>query len=318
MKNECPVCESPRCKPSYRMRDRFFETSNDEFLLYQCGSCGLLFQREEEVVNRLPGFYPPGYWWDGEGHASALEKKYREWMIQFDQLRFILSLFPQPQNHRLLDIGCGSGTFVKLAREAGFDACGLEQSEEAVRIAQGSQQGTIFRASVQDLVAGEEQFDILTLFHSFEHMTEPLKCLRDLQKLLRKPGKIVLQVPNTKSMQARIFGPRWYGLDCPRHLYNYSSFSLRHLLARAGYRIHRVRYFSLRDNAAALVSSLFPGLDPMSQRVKLKKKRGRSHSLGLTVKEVLYLSLLVLAQPLALMEAGVGQGATVTLYATVD
>ena len=317
MTNECPVCEYPRCSPCYWMRDRFFDTSSDEFLLYRCPNCGLLFQKEEEVSHRLPDFYPPGYWWEEEGNSPALERNYREWMVRFDQLRFVLSLSPEPSNLRLLDIGCGSGTFLKLAREAGFDACGLEQSEEAVQIAQRSQQGKIFQATVRDLAASGERFDILTLFHSFEHMTEPFRFLRDMQEILRKPGKIVVQVPNARSVQAQIFGARWYGLDCPRHVYNYSSFSLMHLLGRAGYRIHRIRHFSLRDNAAALVSSLLPSLDPMSQRVKLIKKKGKSHSLGLTLKETLYLSLMLLAQPLALVEASIGRGATVTVYATV-
>lgn len=66
----CPVCEYPNAKPHYRMTDRFFEVSSEEFLLYRCGSCGLLFQDEEEIGDRLAGFYPPGYWWQGGGGRS--------------------------------------------------------------------------------------------------------------------------------------------------------------------------------------------------------------------------------------------------------
>ena len=317
MISECPVCEYPRCTPCYRMRDRFFEASSGKFLLFHCRSCGLLFQQEKEISGRLKSFYPPGYWWE-EANGSLLERRYREWVVRWDQLGFLLSLIPEPQNCRLLDIGCGAGTFVKLAREAGFDACGLEESEEAARIAERNRAGKIFRSSIHELAEQGEQFDVLTLFHCLEHVMEPFRFLRGLQKLLRKPGRIIVQVPNSKSLQARLLGSRWYGFDCPRHIYNYSTVSLMHLLGRVGYRIHQVRYFSLRDNAAALVSSLFPGLDPASQRVKLIRRTGRSHSLGLAVREILYLNLLLLAQPLALLEAGVGRGATVTVYATLD
>ncbi len=317
MNTMCPVCEYPRCEPHYRMKDRFFGVSGEEFLLLLCRSCGLLFQREKEVSGRLKYFYPPGYWWQ-EADGSILERRYREWVLRRDQLGFLLSLIPEPEKVRLLDIGCGAGTFVKLAGKSGFDARGLEESEEAVRIAQRNQAGTIFHCSVYELAEHGEQFDILTLFHCLEHVLDPFRFLKGLQKLLRKPGRIIVQVPNTKSLQATLFGSRWYGLDCPRHIYNYSTFSLMHLLGRAGYRIHRVRHFSLRDNAAALISSLFPALDPTSQRVKMKRRKSRSHSAGLAMKELLYFNLLLLAQPLALLEAGLGRGATLTIYATMD
>ncbi len=313
----CPICENPNAQARYRMTDRFFEVSTDQFWLYHCSSCDLLFQEEDKIRDRLPEFYPSGYWWQEAGRLSWLERTYREWVVRHDQLGFVLSLFPDRQG-RLLDIGCASGTFLKLALQAGFDAFGLEQSEEAVRIAQRVAPGRILEGNEQDLIARGEKFDILTLFHSLEHMTDPFRYLKNIQKLLRKPGQVIIQVPNVQSLQARILGSRWYGLDCPRHVYNYSTFSVLHLLGRAGYRIQRVRHFSLRDNGAALVSSLFPALDTMSQRVKLLKKKGKLHSLSLSIKESAYLALVILAQPFALIEAALGRGATVTVYVTLD
>ncbi|MDA2933636.1 class I SAM-dependent methyltransferase [Acidobacteria bacterium AH-259-D05] len=313
----CPICEYPNVQSRYRMTDRLFEVSSEEFVLYHCSSCGLLFQQEEDIRNRLSEFYPPGYWWQDEGRISLLERVYREWVVRWDQLRFVLSIFPDQQG-RLLDIGCGTGTFVKLALQAGFDAYGLEQSEEAVLIGQSNAPGRIFQGIEQDLIGRGEKFDILTLFHALEHMTNPFRYLKDIRKLLRTPGKVIIQVPNVQSVQAQIFGACWYGLDCPRHVYNYTLFSLLHLLGRAGYRIQRIRHFSLRDNAAALVSSLFPALDTMSQRVKLLKRKGKLHSWDLSIKEGTYFALFILAQPFALIEAALGRGATVTVYATIE
>ena len=313
----CPVCEYPDAKPHYRMTDRFFEVSVEEFLLYRCGSCGLLFQEEEKIRDRLSDFYPPGYWWQEGGKISSLEGWYREWVVRRDQLKFVLSRVGTDRG-RLLDIGCGGGTFLKLALEAGFDAYGLEQSEEAVRIGQANAPGRIFRGMEEDLISRGEKFDVLTLFHALEHMTDPFRYLKDLRNLLRRPGKLIIQVPNVQSFQARLFGSRWYGLDCPRHVYNYTTFAVLHLLGRAGYRIHWVRHFSLRDNAASLVSSLFPALDTMSQRVKLLRRKEKLHSWGLSAREGIYLALFLLAQPVALLESCLGRGATVTVYATIE
>ncbi len=315
---ECPVCEYPGVRGRYRMRDRFFETTRDVFLLRHCPSCGLHFLDEEALKDRLADFYPSGYWWHGEGGLARCEGWYRDAMVRRDQLKFVLSAFDDPAGKTLLDIGCGGGTFLKAALAAGFDARGLESSPEAASIAESVAPGRVEVAGEGELAERGVQFDALTLFHALEHVPEPFRYLKALRKLLKPEGLLFVQVPNCRSLQARVFGPRWYGLDCPRHLYNYSAFSLLHLLGRAGFRIHRVRHFSPRDNAAALASSLFPGLDPMSQRVKLLRRSGKPRSLALSVKNLVYLPLLMMAQPLAWLEAKLGRGATVTVCASLD
>jgi SAM-dependent methyltransferase len=312
---ECPVCEYPRAEPHWRVRDRFFGAAPGDFLLYRCRACGSLFQRAASIQDRVASFYPPGYWWTGGARTSGLERAYREWVVRRDQLSFVLSLPKRQEKLRSLDIGCGEGTFVRLALAAGLDAYGLEQSREAVS---ADPSGRLLCCSEKDLIERRERFNLLTLFHSLEHMTAPFNYLKTLRNLLTRPGGVVVQVPNTESAQAWLFGRRWYGLDCPRHVTDFSLYGILHLLGKAGYRIERVRHFSLRDNAAAMVSSLLPILDPMSQRVKLLRRSGRAHSAGLLIKQAMYLGLLVPAQCVAALEAALGRGGTVTIYATIE
>ncbi len=313
---QCPVCEYPNTAARYRLKDRFFRAAAGDFLLHECSSCGLLFQPETpELLAALDGFYPSGYWWKARGRAGVWEGRYREWVLRRDQLRWLCSVCPEAAGKRLLDIGCGGGAFLRLAAEAGFDAHGLERSAEAAELAEEAAPGRVFKCTADELAQQGESFDVLTLFHLLEHVPDPFRYLKHLRKLLRPGGLALVQVPNRASLQARLFGSRWYGLDCPRHLYNYSLFSVQHLLGRAGYRILSVEHYSLRDNAAAFVSSLFPGLDPMSSRVR--RGNGASGGGGL-VRGALYLPLVVLAQPFALLEAKLGRGATVKIAAALD
>jgi SAM-dependent methyltransferase len=313
----CPICDYPNAQPRLTLSDRFFQTSPGPFVLYDCPGCRTLFQDADQIRDSVGSFYPPGYWWRQDGRASNLERAYRNWMVRNDQLAFVLSLLNKGhQNLRCLDIGCGEATFVRLALAAGMDAYGLDQAEEAVLLA--GLPGRIFSGSERELIERGEKFDLITLFHALEHMLDPFAYLRGLQKLLSRPGGLIVQVPNRDSLQARIFGRRWYGLDCPRHVCNYSLYAVLYLLGKAGYRIRRVRHFSLRDNAAAIVSSLFPVLDPMSQKVKRIRRSRSSHSAGLLVKEGAYFGLFLLAQPLAALEAALGRGGTVTIHATLD
>ena len=79
-----------------------------------------------------------------------------------------------------------------------------------------------------------------------------------------------------------------------------------------------MRHFSLRDNAAAIVSSLFPVLDPMSSRVKRARKHSPLPASFRSMADGMYFLLLWGAQPLALAEAALGRGGTLTVWATVE
>jgi SAM-dependent methyltransferase len=312
----CPVCESPRVSPGYQLRDRFFQAVDDLFQLYGCDNCGLSFLPDSQFLGRLGTFYPPGYWWNESGRYSALVRRYREALVRCDQLRFVIKSSVKA-NQRLLDIGCGGGTFVRLACGKGYDAYGLETAEEASLVADSTTGGRILRTSEEELVRRGERFDIVTLFHVLEHLPDPLRCLRSVRRLLGDSGQLIVQVPNSSSLQARLFGRRWYGLDCPRHLRNFNTDALLHLLGKAGYRVQVIRHFSPRDNAAAMVSSLFPSLDPMSRRVR-SLREGKPLSWRSGLQDGLYLALQMCAQPLAALEAGLGRGATITVCAAVE
>ena len=313
---ECPVCEYPRSRVRYELKDRFFRTVEESFPLFECGSCGLLFQDPEVIAGRLAEFYPEGYWWNESGPLATIEARYREFVLKRDQVSFVSSLFAEPMKHRLLDIGCGSGGFVKLAGEAGFDAFGMDSSKGAVDTGMEAGVEQLVCATEQDLRAAGEQYDILTLFHTLEHVLEPFQYLKRIRDLLKKPGSLIVQVPNRESYQARIYGTRWYGLDCPRHVCNYTRHSLLYLLGRCGFRIQKIRHFSLRDNAAAIVSSAFPNLDPMSGRVRALRDGRKDGTLCSIAKEASYFGLVLSAQPLALLEAALQRGGTVTVHAT--
>lgn len=314
----CPVCEYPDAEKSYELGDRFFGVADGVFSLYCCPSCELLFQDAVQIRDRLASFYPSGYWWRGDGRLAYLERLYREWVVRNDHLRFVQSIVADPAGSTILEIGCGSGLFVKLARQAGLNAFGLDPSPEAVEAAHSAGIRWIRQGSVEELIESGETYDTLLLFHVLEHVADPFRYLRSLRRLLRKPGSLIVQVPNRDSFQARIFGRRWYGIDCPRHVCNFTQDSLLHLLGRAGFRIQKLRHFSLRDNSPAMVSSLFPFLDPVSQKVRYLRVAQKPSPILMGLKELTYFGLVLCGLPFAWAESKLGNGGTISVFGTVE
>ncbi len=155
------------------------------------------------------------------------------------------------------------------------------------------------------------RFDFITMFHVIEHLTDPLKAFGFAAAHLKPGGNLIIQVPNIDSIQARLFGATWHGLDVPRHIINFTGTGLRRLLKDAGFDGEVVSRFSLRDNPAAIASSLFPKLDPIGRRGRKLK----SGALSGAAAELTYFALTLAALPFALLESMLGRSGTLWLQA---
>jgi SAM-dependent methyltransferase len=200
-------------------------------------------------------------------------------------------------------------------KQQGFRVLGVDFSSEAARVADAENGVRVVVGSLGEAAFPGQSFDVVTLFHVMEHVTNPRDVLAEVSRILKPGGTIVLQVPNIESWQFQIFGAKWYGLDIPRHVIDYSKSAMLKLLLDSGFVPRRVRDFNLRDNAPALVSSLFPSLDPVSRAVR-HRKRNICESVAVAwTRHLIYLLLVVGAYPIAILESAFGRGATVMIEA---
>lgn len=312
----CPVCLNPATSPANLTgNDVLFETTTKTFSLSGCPACACLFIDPLPGNAEIAGFYPAQYWWKASsGILKSLEGVYRKMALR-DHVEFI-SRAAQVRAPHLLDVGCGSGTLLGLMKGRGFEVRGFDSSAEAARIAKSESNVDVeVGTRLQDAGFADESFDLVTLFHVMEHVTDPRSVLAEVRRILRPAGRLVLQVPNIESWQFRLFGVRWYGLDVPRHVVNYSNQAMQRLLAESGFKVRRTRHFNLRDNAPALASSLFPSLDPISRAVR-QRQRSRTEPVALAwLRHALYLGVVVAAQPFAIAESAAGKGATIMIEA---
>jgi SAM-dependent methyltransferase len=187
----------------------------------------------------------------------------------------------------------------------------MDQSARAIEIAQKQYGIPARKGTIGSGIWDDCRFDFVTMFHVLEHLTDPRLGLRSACELLQHGGILIIQVPNISSAQARLFGNFWYGLDVPRHVINYTPKALGFLLREAGLEFRIVPRFSLRDNPAAIASSLAPWLDP----VRRKGRRRNSSPIWDGAMEIAYLGLVLLALPAAFLENAFGLGGTLWAFA---
>ncbi|MDG1571499.1 class I SAM-dependent methyltransferase [Robiginitalea sp. M366] len=142
-----------------------------------------------------------------------------------------------PTQGRLLDLGAGTGAFVRKAREKGFEAQGMEPNAEARK--QALQKGVELHPDLHTIAA--QKFDVITLWHVLEHIPDLEVQLNWLQAHLEPGGLLVLALPNYQSWDARHYAGHWAGYDVPRHLWHFSRQGIQNTLQPYGFTCTQIR-----------------------------------------------------------------------------
>jgi len=127
----------------------------------------------------------------------------------------------------LLDIGAGTGDFLKHAKKIGWKVDGVEPNLNATELA--LKKGIQLQPSLNNFK--NQQFDVVTLWHVLEHIPNLDETVQQLSKLVKAGGSLIIAVPNFKSYDAEHYGMFWAAYDVPRHLWHFSKSSIEHIFS---------------------------------------------------------------------------------------
>jgi SAM-dependent methyltransferase len=181
---------------------------------------------------------------------------------------------------RLLDVGCGEGSFIRLAARLGVIVEGIEPSKLGVAAAwrAGLQ---VFNGTAEQYVEkhGDERFDVITANHVLEHVHDPVRTLAAMKSLLADDGSIVITVPNAECYVSRSLRGNWHSADLPRHGVQFGKTSIREAGRRAGLRLADLKTYSFPKAVASSLRAwlrwrwLVPGR--VTGRIRLIEKMAR-------------------------------------------
>jgi 2-polyprenyl-3-methyl-5-hydroxy-6-metoxy-1,4-benzoquinol methylase len=137
---------------------------------------------------------------------------------------------------RLLEIGCGDGGFLGVAKSQGWDVWGVELSHGSGQVAASSLGNTrVHIGTVHDCPYPRETFDVVVMKSVIEHLAAPTADLAAIRQCLKPGGYLYVLTPNIESFDARIYGQHWYALMPGDHLWFFSTRTLRAFLKNAGF-----------------------------------------------------------------------------------
>jgi 2-polyprenyl-3-methyl-5-hydroxy-6-metoxy-1,4-benzoquinol methylase len=211
--------------------------SKETFDLYHDEITDMLITYPQPSLENLGKYYESeDYISHTDGKRSLFEKAYH--FIKGIALKNKLELInsQQPNKGCVLDIGAGTGDFLAVAKENGWETVGVEPSDKARAIAM--KKAVSFVEDTSGLES--HSFDVITMWHVLEHVPNLDKQIKELKRLLKPSGSLIVAVPNFKSFDAKHYGTFWAAYDVPIHFWHFSKKSIKLLFEKEDMQLEKV------------------------------------------------------------------------------
>ena len=214
-----------------------YSVSQETFDLYHDEDLDMLITYPQPSLENLGKYYESvDYISHTDSKRSLFEKCYHfiKSIALKNKLNLVNSL--QLEKGNILDIGAGTGDFLSVVKENGWNTIGVEPSEKAKAIAK--KKGVSFVDQTSELE--NNSLDVITMWHVLEHVPNLDNQIKELKRLLKPNGSLIIAVPNFKSFDAKHYGNFWAAYDVPIHFWHFSKSAIKKLFAKEDMKLVQV------------------------------------------------------------------------------
>jgi 2-polyprenyl-3-methyl-5-hydroxy-6-metoxy-1,4-benzoquinol methylase len=239
--DKCIICDGDNFIHLFQCKD--YLLTQEMFSVFQCKSCGFRFTNPRPENKKLPDYYKSeNYISHSENPKNLIDKIYnivRNYTLK-QKYKLVNKYHSQSElispALNILDIGCGTAEFLKLFKQNKWQVYGIEPNESARDIAQTRNGIVTFNENYINEFS-DNQFNVITLWHVLEHVPDIKSLITDIKRIINKKGILIIAIPNSDSLDARIYKQYWAAYDVPRHLYHFNKTSIKTLFDKYNFEI---------------------------------------------------------------------------------
>jgi len=245
----CGATSDVRTFVSVNTHGRTVVDASETFPVYHCHQCDAFYLggiTVDEAYYRK--HYDESYYQSAPPVAAGILNRVVEWLAVFSVSRkarlcrrLLVGNVEPSRRIRVLDVGCGTGEFLRRLDTQWFERYGVEVNPRGVEASRRAGL-VVYDRPLVEADFGGARFDVVTLFSVLEHLPNPVETLRVARGLLNKEGFVLLSVPNSNSLGFQWGRGNWFHLDSPRHLFIPSRRTLEFAADAAGLRVTRCFY----------------------------------------------------------------------------
>ena len=231
----CPVCNHEQFEHFKNCKD--FTVSQTVFAIVKCKNCGFKFTNPRPTEETIESYYKSeeyiSHTNSKKGIINTIYQLVRKKTLK-DKVDLINSLIPQ--KGRILDIGCGTGYFLKACKDNQWKVSGIEPDEDARKLAK-SNTNEVINSGLFCCYDESDAFDIVTTWHVVEHIHQLNENIEKISQIMKSKGIFIIAVPNADSLDAKIYQENWAAYDVPRHLYHFNQLTIKQLVEKQEFKL---------------------------------------------------------------------------------
>lgn len=231
---KCPSCDSRNVTAYISCID--YTMSEEKFTIVSCETCDFKFTSPRPHDEKLGDYYKSDNYISHTNNKVGLFNKLYHFARKISiniKLRLIKD---DASGKKILDIGSGTGEFLKASELLGYIGIGIEPSKIARKKARKNYNLNISKDTSLNQFETSE-FDVITMWHVLEHVTDLNNTIKGLHKIIKKDGKLIIGVPNHNSYDAKFYGKYWAAWDVPIHLWHFTKKSMEEIMKKHNFKL---------------------------------------------------------------------------------